>query len=187
MLSEMEDLREKFYAKGQSEAKLKVELEVKSNDLRATQNEVHRLSNEINDPRAEAGAYSKTCADVDSDQDELRRLRDEIEKKNREITRLRHELPTIATAAQESTPDYIIEAGNICVDRVAFGDEDEGKKKVLLEVFESLSNRDKMAMGLARRWTEDGKTAEQVVDGLVNIQMKRIENREEGMNMGLVT
>lgn len=48
------------------------------------------------------------------------------------------------------------------VDRMAFGDEDEEKAKVLLEVFEALSNHDKMAIRLARRWTEDGKTAEEV-------------------------
>ncbi len=103
--SEMEDLREELYAKGQTEAKLKAELEAQSNDIKASQNEVHRLSNEINDLRAEVGANSKTCTEVNSDQDELRRLRGEIEAKNREITRLRHEPPS--TALQRKIPFMI--------------------------------------------------------------------------------
>lgn len=98
---------------------------------------MHRLSNEINDLRAEAGANSKTFPDVDSGHDELRRLRGEIETKNRVITRLRHEPPTTATAAQESIPDCIVKAGNICIDRVAFAEEDEGKVKVLIDVSEA--------------------------------------------------
>ncbi len=61
---------------------------------------------------------------------------------------------------------------------MAFGDEDEGKANALLEVFEALNNRDKVTIASVRRWTEGGKTAEQVVDGLVNIQMMRIERKK---------
>lgn len=175
ILSEVEDLRMEMDAKSQTESEAKLKAE-----LKAAQNEVHRLSNENNDLKAQAEANSKTRAedaDADSAQDELRRLRDEVETKNGEITRLRHELPTTAAAAQESTPDYIVEAYYICLDRVAFGNEGEGKAVLLDEVSEALNNRDEKTIQLVKYWIEHGRSAEEVVDGLVNIKMVQIKRK----------
>jgi len=179
MVRETGELRAEVDAKSQAQAKLKAELNLnaKSDELEAVQNEVLRLRNEINDLKADAKSRAE---ETGADQDELRRLRDEIKAKNGdgEISRLQRELTAAATTAQEHIPDYIVKPRDICDDRVAFGSEDEGKALILLQVSEALSNRDGRTIELAKRWSDAGKSPEEIVEGLVNFKM--IENKRKG-------
>eukprot|EP00985_Skeletonema_marinoi_P010130 scaffold4775_cov82-Skeletonema_marinoi.AAC.1 len=179
MVRETEELRAEVDAKSQAEAKLKAELNLnaKSDELEAVQNEVHRLRNEINDLKADAKSRAE---ETGTDQDELRRLRDEIKTKNGdgEISRLQRELTAAATTAQEHIPDYIVKLRDICDDRVAFGSEDEGKAIILHQVSDALSNRDGRTIELAKRWSDAGKSPEEIVEGLVNFKL--IENKRKG-------
>eukprot|EP00985_Skeletonema_marinoi_P005027 scaffold2180_cov98-Skeletonema_marinoi.AAC.7 len=176
MVTEIKELRAEVYAKSQAEAKLKAELNTKSDELEAVQNEVLRLSNEIKGLKADAKSRAEETV---TDQDELRRLRDAIETKNGEISRLQRELTAAATStAQEHIPDYIVKPRDICDDRVAFGSEDEGKAIILYQVSEALSNRDGRTIELAKRWSDAGKSPEEIVEGLVNFKM--IENKRKG-------
>eukprot|EP00984_Skeletonema_dohrnii_P004323 scaffold1532_cov111-Skeletonema_dohrnii-CCMP3373.AAC.3 len=159
MVSEIEELRAEVYAKSQAEAKLNT----KSDELEAVQNEGHRLHNEINDLKADAKSLAE---ETGTDQDQLRRLRNEIETKNEENSRLQRELTAAATTAQEHIPDYIVKPRDICDDRVAFGSEDEGKAIILQQVSEALSNRDGRTIELAKRWSDAGKSPEEIVEGL---------------------
>eukprot|EP00984_Skeletonema_dohrnii_P007049 scaffold2512_cov78-Skeletonema_dohrnii-CCMP3373.AAC.6 len=171
-VTEIKALRAEVYAKSQAEAKLNAE----SDELEAVQNEVLRLRNEINDLKADAKSRAE---ETGADQDELRRLRDAIETKNGEISRLQRELTAAATTtAQEHIPDYIVKPRDICDDRVAFGSEDEGKAIILQQVSEALSNRDGRTIELAKRWSDAGKSPEEIDEGLVNFKL--IENKRKG-------
>ena len=140
--------------KRQSEAELKA----KSNEPKG---------NVIKDRREE---------DMVSYQDERRSQCREIEE--REGERLRGESSAAASTAQEPNLDYIVELCDICGDRVAFGSKELCTKKALVLVCKDLTNSDEKTIRLAKRWSAQGKSPEEVVDGLVS--MRVIEAELEG-------
>lgn len=68
----------------------------------------------------------------------------------------------------------------MCDDIVAFGGEDEEQARYLLQVSNDLSEREIMTTKRAQRWSDEGKSTEEVVKGLTKMKsttLKMIGNK----------
>jgi hypothetical protein len=89
-------------------------------------------------------------------------------------------LPEPARKETEPTPDYISEPRDMCDDIVAFGGEDEEQARYLLQVSNDLSEREIMTTKRAQRWSDGGKSTEEVVKGskkMKSTTLKMIGNK----------